>query len=246
MLNFSALVPNSWKSGLIRGMLHRAKKICSSEELFQREVDKLSNLFALNGYPKMYFDTALEKFLASLQVVTDSVNLDDDAKKTDRKYIFGIPYVGKISRDYKNKISSLVKEHLQEDIFSYFSSCKVSSYFSLKSKVPFALKARIVYKFTCLSDSDISYIGETKRHLAIRAKEHLNPKGSHNSEIKKHIFDCDSCKKSNLSVNKFKILKQCKDEYATRVNEAILIKKCLPKLNKQMFRKGQSYLLRVF
>ena len=33
MLNFSALVPNSWKSGLIRGMLHRAKKICSSEEL---------------------------------------------------------------------------------------------------------------------------------------------------------------------------------------------------------------------
>ena len=82
--------------------------------------------------------------------------------------------------------------------------------------------------------------------MCFRAKEHLNPKGSHNSEIKKHIFDCDSCKKSNLSVNKFKILKQCKDEYATRVNEAILIKKCLPKLNKQMFRKGQSYLLRVF
>ena len=96
------------------------------------------------------------------------------------------------------------------------------------------------------SDSGNSNIGKTKRHLVTRMNEHVTPKESNKSEIKEHIFDCHTCKNSNITVDNFNILKPCKDDYITRISEALLIKKYRPKMNKQMFTKGQSYLLRVF
>ena len=248
MLNFSAIVPDNWKTGLIRCLLHSAKRICSSEYLFDQEVENLRRLFAGNGYPQRFFDKVLEKFLTSLQIGDNSEDLEEKEKE-DKKYIFGIPFVGKASRDYKKKITELIKEYFQVDIFSYHTSLKVSSFFSLKSKVPFALKARVVYKYTCLSDSDTSYIGKTERHLVTRVNEHLDPKSNH-TEVTKHIFDCESCRNcirsKALSVSNFQILKQCGSDYEARINEALLIKKCSPKLNRQLFTNGQSYLLRVF
>ena len=64
MLNLTAVVPNIWKIGLIKCMLNSAKTICSSEELFNKEVEKLKKLFAANGYPRMFFERTLEKFMS--------------------------------------------------------------------------------------------------------------------------------------------------------------------------------------
>ena len=54
MLNFSAIVPNSWKLGLIRGFINTAKMVCSTEDLFNQEILKLRDLFSANGYPKAF------------------------------------------------------------------------------------------------------------------------------------------------------------------------------------------------
>ena len=40
LLNFSALCPNSWKSGLIMCLLHRAKNICSSTKVYDQELKR--------------------------------------------------------------------------------------------------------------------------------------------------------------------------------------------------------------
>ena len=84
---------------------------------------KLRELFAANGYPRVYFDKVLERFLVSLDPGLNN-NLSEDLEpSTDKKYIFGVPYVGKVSRDYQKKITQLIKEHLGVDIFSYNTSC---------------------------------------------------------------------------------------------------------------------------
>ena len=236
------MVPNSWKVGLIRCLLNTGKRICSSEKLFKMEFNKLRNVFSLNGYPRAYFEAVYEKFLASWG---KNKTLDHD-DKDDRKYVFGVPFVGAPSREYKKKISRLIKEHLGEDIFVYFSSCKVGSFFSLKSKTPFALKARVVYKFKCLSDSDNTYIGKTERHITTRAKEHLYHKGSNPSAVTTHIAGCEACKTGQLSVVNFSIVKQCRNDYRCKITESLIIKNENPALNKQRHNKGQSYLLRVF
>ena len=48
------------------------------------------------------------------------------------------------------------------------------NYFSLKAKTPKNLLSNVVDKFSCQNDSELSYIGETKRHLVIRSEEHLD------------------------------------------------------------------------
>ena len=244
MLNFTAVVPTVWKTGLIKCLLNNARKICSSDELFKSEVENLKKMFLANGYPQTFFEKTLEKFQASQENV-ESISLDG-SDELDRKHVFGVPWVGNISRDYKKKVTDLVKQHLNVDISTYYTSCKVSSFFSLKSGTPHALKARVVYKFTCLSDSDSYYIGKTKRHLATRAKEHTTPKESTQSEIKNHLFRCDVCKNGDHTVDNFQVMKQCRNDYSAKIHEALLLKKLRPKINKQKYSKGESYLLRIF
>ena len=49
ILNFNALCPTKWKSGLILCFLNRAKRICSSDFLFDKEVSMLKKMFLNNG-----------------------------------------------------------------------------------------------------------------------------------------------------------------------------------------------------
>ena len=53
-----------------------------------------------------------------------------------------------------------------------FRPFNAQSYFSLKSKVPEILRSGVIYKYTCLVDPNISYIGKTKRRLIRRIQEH--------------------------------------------------------------------------
>ena len=50
------------------------------------------------------------------------------------------------------------------------------------------------------------------------------------------------------SVESFKILKKCvtETEYDTKIQEALLIKKLNPKLNKQLYAKGASFSPSIF
>ena len=54
-LNFKAVCPQNWKSGLISCMLHRAKTICSNDTLFLKKVNQLKSLFLVNNYTSKIF-----------------------------------------------------------------------------------------------------------------------------------------------------------------------------------------------
>ena len=69
-LNFDAVAPLKWKFGLIYCMLHRAYMICSNQDLFNAEINKLRSLFIGNSYPSKFFDSVLEKFnLAKAHII---------------------------------------------------------------------------------------------------------------------------------------------------------------------------------
>merc|ERR1711867_120262 len=72
MLNFSTICPETWKRGLILCLLNIAKHICSNDELFKLEINKLCDMFKLNGYPNYYFNKILKKFLNP--TINDNLN----------------------------------------------------------------------------------------------------------------------------------------------------------------------------
>ena len=133
----------------------------------------------------------------------------------------------------------------QDDSSKNIHDKKVRSYFNLKSRTPYLLCSKVVYLFTCLCDANFTYIGKTKRHLSTRAKEHLSLHTTQRSEVKTHLESCGPCREATPEVN-FRILKSCRTDFETRVQEAWMIKKHNPKLNKQLLNKGSHFTLKLF
>ena len=140
----------------------------------------------------------------------------------------------------KKQLKSIFKRH-NIVINIVFSSFKIRSYFSLKDKESCLLRSSLVYKFNCMDDHSITYIGKTKRHLFIRSQEHYKQ----NSQIHNHLKSCNSCKSSNL-FNNFSVLFKSNKDFDLQIAEALFIKEKRPYLNKQLSGEGASFLLNIF
>ena len=239
LLNIEAVCPMSWKKGLILGAINRAKVICSSNEAFLSEVGKLKEIFWKNGYSKLFFD----KIFAYFEQKNSSL-INDSIDDPDQRYIIKIPYVGKVSSEFKNKLKLLFLKDLKVDISPVFNSFKISSYFSLKSRSPSRLASNVVYKFSCLCDANLTYIGKTKRHLCVRCLEHVDIEDKTPSAIKDHIFTCETCR--SASIDNFEILQKCKTDWDAKISEAFFIKTEVPQLNKNLFNTGSLYTLKIY
>ena len=142
------------------------------------------------------------------------------------------------------KLSVSVKRKFDVDINVYHTNFKTGSFFQPKCSTSLSLMSNIVYNFNCSRDVDLSYIGMTTRHLAVRVREHLHLKIR--SAVGRHIDNCHVCKDKPVGVNDFKIMRACSTEYNTKSQKTLLIKKCNPKLNSQLYANGSSFLLYVF
>ena len=195
-------------------------------------------MFYDNGYPSFFFQNVLNKFLSPTNPK------DDDC---DDFTVFKIPFIGEHSYAFGKKIKKMFEPISRIKVRIVYTSFKVRNYFSLKCKTPKQLLSNVVYKFTCQQDADVSYIGETKRHLITRVKEHLALNNFTNkSQIKSHLrSNCNECK-LNSSIDSFKVLKRCRSHFDVVIHEALIIRRYNPQLNKQLFNNGSLYTLRIF
>ena len=244
LLHFEAVAPVKWKSGLVMCMLTRAQRISSSIKHFNSEVEKLKLIFCKNAYPVQFFNKIYEKFIKKTQN-----SLNQSTVEEEFKYNLKIPFVGKSSKYFGKKLSALMEKQLSVKINVIYTTTKLGSFFPLKSRTPLPALSRIVYKFSCLDDPNTSYIGMTVRSLEERVKEHLRAQGGKDSSsaVYDHIQTCQNCKNTKLSYKHFEILKKCRTDSDTKIQEALFIKKVNPKLNRQMHaNKGASFTLKIF
>ena len=247
MLNFTAVAPIKWKFGLIICLLNRIWDICSCSVYFEKEVDTLKNMFAANGYPMHFFNSALTRFQNNKKFDKHNVTASE-IESVHMK----VPFIGPASVKFAKSLSSIFEETFGSKLSPVFTSFKVRNYFGLKSRTPKFLCSNVVYKFTCLCDTNISYIGLTTRPLYIRVDEHLNVSrratNSDDSAIRKHLESCQKCfQETRLNqMDHFDILRHCTTPYTAKIQEALLIKRHNPKLNVQQFNKGASFTLKIY
>ena len=242
LLNFNAICPMNRKYGLILCLLNRAKIICSTTALFQKEVTELRSMFQENGYPKSYFDKIFKRFLTEQSA--KEKNIPDTSEKEN--YYITIPYLESESRRFINKLAKIIKNKINVNIVPVYKSFKIGRYFQLKFDTPLALCSNVVYKFTCSCDMNLTYYGMSTRHLITRVREHLDFNSIQRSAIKDHILSCDVCSDVQHGIKSFTVIKKCQSKFHTKIHEALLIKKDTPKLNRQLYGKGASFLLQVF
>ena len=102
---------------------------------------------------------------------------------------------------FGRKIRELFKKYYAIDVRVVFTTLKVRNYFSLKCKTPLALQSNVAYKYNCLCDTSIAYIGKTSRNLVTRVRKH----NSSLSAISDNLNVCGTYK-HNFSCSNFKIL----------------------------------------
>ena len=248
VLHYDAIAPNSWKTGLIKCMLHRADLVCSDEDTREKEFSKLKAIFFNNGYPPQIFEKVKTEFLEKRRLQKEGEQDKQQPRPPeapltkDLPHVLKIPYIGKSSILYAKRIRRLLKS-LNADIRVVFKTTKVLDNFQLKDPVPKELRPRVVYEFMCRGDPDITYVGFTNRTLKERVKEHVSGKTS----ISDHIAQCNPCQSQGVTIDNFKILRKCRSKWDTSIHEALLITDKNPVLNRQLVKPGyKQFTLRIF
>ena len=157
IMNYQAVAPNKWKTSLINCFLNRAVKLSSSKELLDKEVNNIKELFKLNGYPAEFIDRNVNRFLMKLESdksnddISDTTTTESDPSHDVQRAYLVLPYVGKCSTKLHQRIKREMRPY-GVYIMPAYRTTKVSSYFSLKTKIPSLFKSNVVYKFVCPCD----------------------------------------------------------------------------------------------
>ena len=158
-----------------------------------------------------------------------------------------MPYLGSLSGRVKQHLNKIQKRHLPgiNLVVIFKSSCRLSSLFSYKDRLPSYLSAGVIYKFTCCRCNS-TYIGKTKLHVRKRFSEHLGRspltgrlvKGQCSTTVRDHMLSCDT----NVSFSDFTIIDRDSSSKALKIKESLYIRRDCPTLNVQ----GQSFPLKWF
>lgn len=140
-LNYHALVPMSWKKGLIMCLLHRAKAICSSHSLLSSEINNLKEMFMKNCYPANFFDRVVEKFMTSHRSSVSSSTTDSE----DVPFVvLTVPFYGRCSETFAKKLSGIIESKFAVKVRVSYCTFKVKSYFCLKCSTPLYLMSNVI------------------------------------------------------------------------------------------------------
>ena len=154
------------------------------------------------------------------------------------------------SHIFAKRLRILITNKFNVHLNIYYKTTRVNTYFQLKCATPNELSANVVYKFTCQCDTTLSYAGYIARHLITRAREHLNFNFIVKSAIKDHVYSCFDCFEKHFSVCDCTVLKKCHAEYEAKIQEALLIRKQTPLINRQLYTSAKRLLtcdgLRLF
>ena len=211
-LQFTSHHPLEHKRSVVRTLTHRAQ-ICTTKEDQHQEMDHVKSALKANGYTRWAMHLPKPK-------IKDQPDLS--SKKSSRKMaLVGIPYVAGLS----------------EQLVRIFRSYGISTYHQPQNKIRSLLvhpkdktsdenKCGIVYEITCDQDSRHKYIGETKRSLGTRLKEHQ--KLEHPTAIGEHSISTGH----SVSLRNSKILCREPDWIKRKVKESIYIKQRRPDMNR--------------
>ena len=148
----SSSVNPSTVYGVFKGFLARARRICSSDHL-DEEIEFLVTMFVENGHDR-----------SRLMDIVNHPSTNRPEQTTEMKSTVRLPWIPKIGP----RLRSVFKKHGVKVVFH--SGPSLQNILSRhKCKLPCNSRPG-VYKLTCGCSS--IYVGETKKRIATRAKEH--------------------------------------------------------------------------
>ena len=152
--HISSFSPWSRKVAWIRALVHRAYKICNTEDLLKDELQHIKNFLSWNGFPRKLSLKLIDQFKPS---TTSNINVihqdnpDTDLTNPVPKIWLPLPYLGKygtrLTRSFIHRITPLLK--LKCNFIINWKTTNSNSFLSDKDKTPAKYQSSVVYEFTC-------------------------------------------------------------------------------------------------
>ena len=258
----SSISPKSQKIGTLCGEIYRANNCSSNEKNLARALKRIEDKFIKNSYPiKLIKSKIAEIKNRNFNKKIKSDDDSDNSPDSNMYYTLSIQYtshrVEKICKNIRKIIKFFIPDFNLNIVYRKINLENIIIP-RMKMKRNKTEKSNIIYSWTCPGCKDAQYIGETKRPLIKRIREHSYSQKT--SNIKLHTDNClkyktllnetidepDTGKKSRLynkskmefDQNYFEILSSSLTNYHNRsITEAILIKLHNPQLNDQILSR---------
>ena len=245
-INYLSLCPERYKTGVIKTLLHRGYKICSSWTSFHVEVVRIKQLLTNNSFPMAIIDKEVKKFLDK--------QLSNVAANENTQSNIDFYYRSQMVSSYKveeDKLKKLIEENVKpiEDnsvirLYIYYKNKKLKNLVIKNKYHKQNEEFNVVYQYTCPREecnSSETYIGYTETTLTERIRNH----GQHGSIIKhqRETHDVNKVKTKEL-MESVKVLMRGSDRQELLIMEALMIKERRPTINSQ--EEGRDRILRIF
>ncbi|XP_019882893.2 uncharacterized protein LOC109609951 [Camponotus floridanus] len=183
-INFHSKHPMKYKLNTIYSLVDRAILLADSQ-FHAKNIDTVRRILSNNCFPSQIINRYVQKRLQFLKH-RDNANIDNECDNAVASSYISLPFVDGLSDEFDHVFKNI---GLNVD---YNVPKKLNVLIKRgKDKLPTNNMTEVVYKLDC-KNCNKSYIGQTKRHLCTRIKEHRNNIKVHESNfsvISKHKVD---------------------------------------------------------
>ena len=240
--NWKSWSPTKYKVSVIRALHCRARRICSSDELFHLELKHIRNCLLRNNYPFNVIKS-FERYTCNLRssLHMGPVPPREVENEESSKFFIKLPYCGIMSDKIAQSIYKMFDNFTNSKLQISFECRKVGSFFRVKDKIPIFQSSGCIYHITCGEQScSDNYIGESKLRLQDRFAKHVN--ADRYNEFSSIFTHCQTASHTLPSPDHVKVLSVENAWYKRKIMESLFIKNIQPTLN----RNVQSYNLKLF
>jgi len=212
-LSFFSSHPLCHKIGVIYGLIDRAFQL-AHPKFHQKNIEMVINLLVENGYPLELIFKKIHNRLKMLIYKNkkypssgNNVDKNKDSSTNNNRKIIVLPYINKISESIANTIDK------SKCITGYRVLNSLGKHIKAhKDTNELLANSNVVYKISC-NDCNASYVGQTKRQVKTRIKEHKNNSKhlsskptviTEHSREYSHSFDWDNIKILDTESNYYK------------------------------------------
>ena len=191
--HFSSYAPWRIKTAWVKALFQRAVKICSTEELLNQQIKKISLFMLWNGFPNSISKALLHRLKSNVRN-PDVINEINSNKENETEIFFRLPYIGSKAEQLVKHCLKKIRRCLKINVkfVVIYDTKKFSFYCNVKDKVPHEQRNNIIYRIRCTGCGG-KYIRKTERCLIFRMNEH----GTRDTEpMFKHLSECEMFKET--------------------------------------------------
>ena len=207
------------KYSVVSTLHHRAKAVCSTQQLLDEEEHHLQKVLKENKYPNWALNRVKNKIKAPTKQDLKRRENTSNSRGQNKPYMV-LPYVRGLSESMKN----ICSKHGIQVHYRGGNTIK-GLLMTPKDKDHITMKSGIIYRFKCQRvGCDDEYIGESSRTFGERFKEHLKAPSP--------IYNHENITGHDTTIQNFSIVGREDQKLIRTIKEAIYIRVNNPSLNR--------------